>query len=187
MNWAPYSSQGVTLDTLTGGEFTFVFPDCGAGSVNYITRPWGGLKPSTWVKSWFRKLTIAVTYKITTSGSPKFKSLDSTQGLLPNFRPMLERADDPMDWSHYRWWPTGDNCCFLTNSSAQVYKEWTTDLSLWSTVDGHVGTSDVSGFKAALRNLGHVGLTFGGGNSFGHGVCVTGGAARFYLLSFTIK
>jgi hypothetical protein len=33
----------------------------------------------------------------------------------------------------------------------------------------------------------NVGFTFGGGCFFGHGVSVSGGKAKFYVTSFTIK
>ena len=38
-----------------------------------------------------------------------------------------------------------------------------------------------------LKNMGHIGVTFGGGCFFGHGVNVSGGAARFIMTRFELK
>ena len=43
------------------------------------------------------------------------------------------------------------------------------------------------GFQDALGDLGHVGMTFGGGCFFGHGVNISGGTARFSLISYTVS
>jgi len=45
----------------------------------------------------------------------------------------------------------------------------------------------LAGFQDALGNLGRVGMTFGGGCFFGHGVNVSGETARFALISYTIS
>jgi len=44
-----------------------------------------------------------------------------------------------------------------------------------------------SEFNTGLQNLSDVGITFGGGCFFGHGVHVTGGKARFELIDFRIQ
>jgi hypothetical protein len=38
-----------------------------------------------------------------------------------------------------------------------------------------------------MANLGNVGFSFGGGCSYGHGVWVRGGGARFAVTSFAVK
>ena len=60
----------------------------------------------------------------------------------------------------------------------------------WSSVYGKTGNYDataLAGFRDALANLGHIGMTFGGGCFFGHGVNVSGGTARFVLIGYTIS
>ncbi len=42
-------------------------------------------------------------------------------------------------------------------------------------------------FARALLNVTRLGLTFGGGCSFGHGVNVQGGAARFTLTRYSVQ
>jgi hypothetical protein len=56
-------------------------------------------------------------------------------------------------------------------------------------VFGKVGDRDATiraAFQAALKGAGQVGLVFGGGCFFGHGVNVTGGAAKFVLINYSI-
>jgi hypothetical protein len=60
----------------------------------------------------------------------------------------------------------------------------------WSSVYrkvGNLNSSTLAGFQDALANLGDVGMTFGGGCFAGHGVNVSGGTARFVLISYTIS
>jgi hypothetical protein len=60
----------------------------------------------------------------------------------------------------------------------------------WSSVygkPGNLNATTLAGFHDALTNLGHVGMTFGGGCFAGHGVNVSGGSARFALISYSIS
>jgi hypothetical protein len=62
--------------------------------------------------------------------------------------------------------------------------------SQWSSVLGKVGNVDGvarAGFESAVRNVSSLGLTFGGGCFFGHGVNVQGGTARFVLVNYEIR
>jgi uncharacterized membrane protein YedE/YeeE len=43
------------------------------------------------------------------------------------------------------------------------------------------------GFEAAREDLVNVGMTFGGGCYFGHGVFVTGGTARFITTGYAVE
>jgi hypothetical protein len=60
----------------------------------------------------------------------------------------------------------------------------------WSSVYGKVenyNADSLAGFEDALRNLGEIGMTFGGGCFFGHGVNVSDGTAHIALISYTIS
>ena len=50
-----------------------------------------------------------------------------------------------------------------------------------------VGERNGSGFKELLGKMGNIGLTFGGGCFFGHGVNVSGGSAKFIVTGFAIR
>lgn len=116
---------------------------------------------------------IAITYKIT--GQGKFHSLDTSQGLKPNFRVMLFNGN----WydQNGRWWPTGANCAFLVADGQQhIYsvkvKPW-----LWSNV---YGKQNKQAFQSFLGGQRDIYLAFGGGNSFSHGIS---GSGRLQVLS----
>jgi hypothetical protein len=60
----------------------------------------------------------------------------------------------------------------------------------WSSVNGMLGNADSTvkfAFDRALLNVSRLGLTFGGGCSFGHGINVRGGAATFALTGYAIE
>lgn len=62
------------------------------------------------------------------------------------------------------------------------------DPSQWSSVYGEVGNaspSALAGWLATMGAPGKVGMTFGGGCYFGHGVNVSGGTAQFELLDYS--
>jgi hypothetical protein len=54
----------------------------------------------------------------------------------------------------------------------------------WTNVEGERSRS---GFTEILKNMGNIGLTFGGGCFFGHGVNVSGGTARFIMTRFELN
>jgi len=54
----------------------------------------------------------------------------------------------------------------------------------WTNVEGE---RSGAGFAKTLKRVDNIGLTFGGGCFFGHGVSVTGGTARFLLTRFDLK
>ena len=60
------------------------------------------------------------------------------------------------------------------------------DPSKWSDFYGHFGSESAyaSAYAKAVKDVQMVGLSFGGGCFFGHGVNIQGGAARFVLVSY---
>jgi len=61
------------------------------------------------------------------------------------------------------------------------------DPGQWTDTNGNLGTSDPIRFAAALADPMTIGLTFGGGCFFGHGVYIDGGTARFILTSYVVQ
>jgi hypothetical protein len=60
----------------------------------------------------------------------------------------------------------------------------------WSSVNGRFGNENAEtrfGVEKALLNVTRLGLTFGGGCSFGHGIRVSAGAASFALAEYAIR
>ncbi len=58
----------------------------------------------------------------------------------------------------------------------------------WSSVFGAFGSDPAAAaaFADSLANVNGIGVTFGGGCFFGHGVNVSGGPATFQLLSYSV-
>jgi hypothetical protein len=59
------------------------------------------------------------------------------------------------------------------------------DERIWRKANASVVAT--AGFKQAMANLGNVGFSFGGGCFYGHGVRVSGGGARFAVISYAVK
>jgi hypothetical protein len=153
--------------------------------VGYVTTPYSG--PA--------QHQVSMTFQVVTTGNPTFNyALDPGNPNLPNNPSadavvtilLQERGDD---WASdfKRWWALGHRT-FLSPGTFTVTVPLT--LSNW---DGNITgatytqAQQQAGFDKALQDLGNVGFTFGGGCCAGHGVDVTGGTARFVLLSYSIS
>jgi hypothetical protein len=133
-----------------------------------------------------------MTFQILTTGAPSFNyilSLDNTCATPATVRLFLERKNDDFSEEFYRWWAhTISYDLQATPGNITLTVPLTPDQ--WSSVYGKTGNDDaaaLAGFRDALQNLGNVGMTFGGGCFFGHGVNVSGGSARFALINYTIS
>jgi hypothetical protein len=83
---------------------------------------------------------------------------------------LIERKNDStMTNPGYRWW-SNPGAFSLQHTHGLV--SFTVPLSgdNWSNVSGVTAAADPSDFAAALADAGPVGMTFGGGCFFGHGV-----------------
>jgi hypothetical protein len=95
-------------------------------------------------------------------------------------RAILQRAGDDLYGADYRFW---------SNPAAIVLAdgEYTMTVKLspdqWTNVNGK---RSAVGFVETLKKIENIGLTFGGGCFFGHGVNVSGGTARFILIRFEV-
>jgi hypothetical protein len=127
--------------------------------------------------------TLTVSFYILTHGDVRFNyrlEASNTCSSPATVRAFLQRADDDLYAANGRFW---------SNPMATVLAPGRFTMSIdlrpdqWTNVEGQ---RDQAGFEALLRNVGHVGVTFGGGCFFGHGVNVQGGSATFVMNSFTI-
>jgi hypothetical protein len=182
-NWTTISSlKTFPLNTAPDGSLTFDFPGTGQ-SVNYLFTVNNKLP-----KNANRAVGLSVSFAVQTSGPVVFDyhtEPDNTCIAPATVRPFI-LADN--DWSseYGRWW---------SNPTAYLLAAGSTTLTIpfapdqWSDVYGHVGNYDPAaeaGFAHATTNLSNVGVTFGGGCFFGHGVFVTGGRASFYLTDYSL-
>jgi hypothetical protein len=159
-----------------GSALVFDFPS--SGSMHYL------FTPSTLAAL---RGTLVVTLQVVTTGTVAFNPLDTTScNLPPSARPFFW-ANDSGNGNFDRWW---------SNPRAYALAAGGTTISVplqaenWSSVDGRFGSADAEtrfGFEKALLNVTRLGLTFGGGCSFGHGVRVSGGTAKFALTEYAIR
>ena len=178
--WEIRYSHDVPLNVPAAGqEFSFDFP-LAPDSVHYVTKP-ATLAP---------KAAVSVTFTIATTGAPVFDyrtASDNTCDRPASVRLFLQRRDDRMtgqgQYEFYRWW---------SNAGVDLKPgTFTLDVplqpALWVSVMGKTGAGNPVEFAAAMANLGHVGVTFGGGCFYGHGVRVSGGRASFAMKDFTVR
>jgi len=133
--------------------------------------------------------TLMVTLQVATTGPVLFESLDpqnATCTIPSSVRPFFW-SNDNGNGAYDRWW---------SNPRAHTLAQGTGTISVpllaenWSSVNGRFGNADAEtrfNFDKALLNVTRLGLTFGGGCSFGHGIRISGGSARFRLTEFAIR
>jgi hypothetical protein len=132
---------------------------------------------------------------VTTSGTPVF-----AYNLQPNnncvypahVRFLLQEKGDDLSGrngkQYFRWW-SNSVAYQLAPGSANLSASLI-DLSQWTSVFGEKANESAAatdGFKQAMANLGNVGLSFGGGCFYGHGVRVRDGGALFAVTSYAVK
>jgi hypothetical protein len=129
---------------------------------------------------------MSITVEVITTGHPTFNyemSPDNTCIYPANARPIIDTGGDG---EFDRWWSNPRTYNLTVGGTVTL----TIPLRPhdWSSVFGKVGDQDattMAGFEQALKNANHLGMTFGGGCFFGHGVNVSGGTAQFKILTFS--
>ncbi len=157
-------------------------PDTLCHSVNYVTNSYSGAAAHS----------VSMTFQILTTGTPTFEYVlepDNTCATPATVRLFLERRNDDLSQEFYRWW-SNPTVYDLQRTPGNMTLTVPLTPDQWSSVFGRFGNlnaTTLKGFQDALGDLGHVGMTFGGGCFFGHGVNISGGTARFALVSYTIS
>lgn len=178
--WQIRYSTGVSLDPgAPGEEFSFKFPRA-PGSDHYITGP----------VMLAAKVAAHARFTLTTGGDPVFDyrtAPDNTCDRPAAVRLFLQRQGDDMtgrgDFEFYRWWSTAGTVL----KAGTVTVDVPLDPALWTSVFGKTGDKNPGAFAAAMAHLGNVGVTFGGGCFFGHGVRVLNGSATFTMHRFAVE
>jgi hypothetical protein len=138
------------------------------------------------------KYTKAITYgakiiisgEIVTIGTPTFNyKLEKTNTCdsAAKARVLVQILDDDMYASNGRFW---SNPLAIPLAPSKLTLTIPLDDQNWTNVDGE---RNQKGLKTLLNKMGNIGVTFGGGCFFGHGVNVSGGSARFIMTSFELK
>lgn len=180
-SWAIFNPAPPVYADGGGVAFDFGY-DAGAGAAGYLynTRPPQVLSGS-----------IAVSVTLKTTGAPVFNYRTESFNTCPgtaNMRPFFQSHND---WSGEfgRWWADAD-AWSLAPGSATLVVPLTPDK--WSSVYGKRGDLDgatQAAFADALKNVTNLGVTFGGGCFFGHGVFVDRGTgtATLILTSYRVQ
>ena len=159
------------------GAWYFEFPSA-PGSVHYVDVPYTQSTPHQ---------SVTMTFKIATPEVPMFHSLDTGCGGYPaHVRLYFQRQNDDMVTDGYRWWSNPDSYQLGSSDNEPVTLTVPVTPDRWSGLDGELATATPEAFADAWQNVGRVGMTFGGGCSFGHGVSVDG-SAQFVLMSYSIQ
>ncbi len=145
---------------------------------------------------WWIGYTKQVTKKATMSGTLTAELVIETTG-TPIFRHDSEVGNEggpPSAMRLYfessdgnRWWSTGDLWRVVLAPGGYVLSVPLLPEN-WSETYGHWGGDPAWApiFTADLKIVTVIGLSFGGGSFYGHGVAVEGGTARFRLVSYTV-
>lgn len=149
-------------------------PQSNCPSVGYVTTKAGGP-----LLGHFIEMTVEI------EGLANFAyQLESENNCLdlPSARLFIQRKND-RDQDSFRWW-SALNSVPLLPGIYTIKVPLTPDR--WSNVAGRSGTEAEEDFYHALEEAENIGMTFGGGCFFGHGVNVAAGQASFTLKAFSI-
>ena len=166
---------------INANSFYFYFPDIskGKGQVDYLTQNVSGPIVGT---------SLSTTITITTTGTPYFEyhtEANNTCVYSAHVRFYIQK--EMTNNNYVRWWSNPVSYELKSGSGKMVAP---LDPGQWQDTYGHVGNSSsaaTAGFKATLASPNQVGMTFGGGCFFGHGVGVKGGTAKFRVDNFKIN
>ena len=154
-----YPSEPLPLE---GGVCQFTFVPGNASHIHYFTKP---------ASSIGGKLVI----EFDVVGDAKFTANEN--GKPARVVPYFAHRDNDWKSDNQRWWYTG----YVEPLKEGSYRiEAPLDWRKWTNV---YGQQDAAGFQNAVANVGRVGLTFGGGSHYGHGV-VASAPAAFRLWRF---
>lgn len=138
--------------------------------------------------------SIAATFELTATGgtpSTSFQTEDfntiaggctTPANVRLYFEVRHENGSIPTD----RWWYDPQTFALIPNSGPTTITAMI-DPNLWSDVDGHRGYEVLPAFTAALKNVGNVGATAGGGCFFGHGVFAVGGTEDLHMIQYGVN
>jgi hypothetical protein len=137
---------------------------------------------------------LNVTFQVSTVGTPTFdwqSEASNTCAIPPaGIRPFFFSQLSKLQHNYtYEWWANTKSSYYILHDTngTSVTLSVSFDPANWSSIYGVFGNQDVKDFTAALSNINYIGLSYGGGCFFGHGVSVNGGEATFTLQSLNVE
>jgi len=135
--------------------------------------------------------TLTMTVEVSAVGQPVFNwqsEADNTCYWNPaTVRPFFAGTQTQNFNTTGRWWAAPPNEYILAPGTATITVPLTPDN--WVDVQGEKGTlnSDtLAGFASSIKSVMWIGMTFGGGCFYSHGVNVSGVSAEFKVLDYQI-
>jgi hypothetical protein len=133
--------------------------------------------------------TLTMTVEVTVVGDPIFnwqsESINTCYWAPATVRPFFGGTHNTNTTG--RWWAIVPNDYVLAPGSTVITVPLTPanwlDVTGWN---GALNSETLAGFADSLNNVSVVGMTFGGGCFYGHGVNVNGGTAEFRVLDYRI-
>lgn len=176
-NWYIFYSAGMPPhpSSDTEGAWSFKLPSSETGGhVNYVQTPFNATTPPQ---------SVTITFEVE-SDAPEYVVVDPTDHPPATVRLFFEQQNDDLSNPNGRWWAGAS----LYNLGSQDNQTLTLTVPFtsgqWSNVDGKF---DAQAFSAALKNVGWVGMTFGGQYFAGHGVALSGGSAKYILINYSVN
>ena len=125
---------------------------------------------------------MVVTFRVE-STEAQYVVIDPTDKLPATVRLFFEQRGDNLQDPNGRWWAQSSMYDLgsqdgqtLTITVPLTYEEWSNVY----------GKYNAQAFSEALKNVGWVGMTFGGQFFAGHGVAVSSGSAKYILIAYNV-
>lgn len=164
--WQHGAAEPTIRPSVRGG-MSFPFP---AGQIDYLLYPW---------QRDINRISVNARVKVT-RGEPVIRATEN--GAPGQARVIIYRDMDDDDG---RWWSRLQAIDLVAGNAGEIDAK-TADLNEWSNVDGKLASNRRAQFRACVWQATHVGLTFGGGGHFGHGVKCAGGKARMIIERYEV-
>ena len=176
-NWGLLGDSRLVNDA--NGDLVVEFPL--SGSINYLYTTKGPRVLSG---------TVSYAVRVTVQGMPVFRydtepwnTCISPATARPYFGTPFKGNASKIAFTN-RWW---SNPVAFVLQEGEASATIPLDPALWSDVHGQSGTQNPAQFDADRSNVGQIGVTFGGGCFFGHGVYVQDGRAWFTLVDVSVN
>lgn len=168
-------NMGAIRRTANGGFAFDVPPEDGLHYLMASTKPLTG--------------SSKITYTGNITLSPGAKLVPTTEPDGPSMMtPIFQRLGD--DWTAqgayeaYRWYGTPFTITPIKEGPFTIVADLNAN---WTAVLSSSKANNLAGFQQAIDNTGALGLVFGGGTGYGHGVYVVGGTATIEITGVKVE
>jgi len=176
-NWYILYSAGMPLHPSADpeGAWSLEFPNAAdGGHVNYVQTPFNAtITPSQ----------VAVTFKVESTDA-QYVVTDANDKPPATVRLFFEQQGDDLQDPNGRWWAQSSMYDLGSQDGQTLTITVPLTFDKWSNVDGKF---DAQAFSEALKNVGWVGMTFGGQYFAGHGAAVSSGSAKYILIAYDVN